>query len=166
MYPKGPLWLHFAERNKPGPTLILIDTKMKEWYNINMTTVYETAELTAAIGCTWQEGDAAQYEITVPHGLLRTVHDRTNNYNLQWLESSAPRQGLGRQLLFEGLSHAQRLGAEHISATIMSKECLEDMKVVFGEDCIAVFHEGYYKDDPRVAELDPKLRLAELDLDL
>lgn len=123
-----------------------------------------TLEQVACITPTWQEENAAHYDITIPHGILQTIHDRTNSYKLQWLESFASRQGVGKQLLFEGLAHAQQLGAEHISAIIMSKECLEDMKIVFGEDCITVFHDGYYKNDHRLAELDPDHPIAELDL--
>jgi|GEM_PF-3590601 len=53
-------------------------------------------------------------------------------------------QGIGKLLLRASLEHAQELGARHIIAGIISRECLDAMRRVFGDESISVAHVGEY----------------------
>ncbi|GEM_PF-2438222 len=57
------------------------------------------------------------------------------------------RLGIGTLLLRTGRDHAQILGASCITASIISRECLQVMENVFGPDGITVFLRGEFAAD-------------------
>ena len=56
------------------------------------------------------------------------------------------RQGYGKELLHRAADHAASLGATAIDASIVSRESLDTMKSVFGEEFIDIESVGPYGD--------------------
>lgn len=54
------------------------------------------------------------------------------------------RQGIGKQLLRQALGEAQKVQAKAVVASIVSRECLEAMQVVFGEESLTIDSIGPY----------------------
>jgi hypothetical protein len=59
-------------------------------------------------------------------------------YHITDIDVSLPRRGIGRRLLRSGQEQATNLGARSIVAAIISRECLESMVMVFGQEHISV----------------------------
>lgn len=55
------------------------------------------------------------------------------------------RQGIGRTLLRLALQVAAEQQAAKVTAYITSRECLENMRMVFGEESLEVMREGEYQ---------------------
>ena len=79
--------------------------------------------------------------------------------------SDRRRRGVGKELLRASQAHARELGAKVIFAAIISRECLDAMNTVFGEESIRVSILGTYApegkdygDIPTSAVLHAKLK--------
>jgi GNAT superfamily N-acetyltransferase len=105
----------------------------------------------AETGITVQEVERRQtciiYHITTAFGGLETTY-RTNCgwYQLVNLDVDPDhrRQGIGKGLLMTGLEHARKLNATKVIASIISRECLDAMTSVFGEEHIDICKKGDY----------------------
>jgi GNAT superfamily N-acetyltransferase len=60
------------------------------------------------------------------------------------VEPACRGQGLGKELLKGARREAQTLGASTITATIISRECLDAVRGVFGEGAVLVREVGSY----------------------
>lgn len=65
------------------------------------------------------------------------------------VEKEHRRRGIGKTLLREALNFANDLDARLIHAAIISREYLDAMTQVFGEETINVAELGGYEDDPQ-----------------
>jgi hypothetical protein len=64
--------------------------------------------------------------------------------NLEVSDRGERRRGVGKGLLRVALGHAESLEARTVLAIIISRECLDAMEAVFGEDSIEVLDRGGY----------------------
>ncbi len=60
------------------------------------------------------------------------------------VDSDKRRQGIGKHLLKASQEHARELGAKVIFSAIISRECLDAMTRVFGEESVLVAEVGEY----------------------
>lgn len=96
--------------------------------------------------CTDPDGRIV-YTITTQHGSL----DATFRPNVEWfcvanvdVERAHRRQGIAKLLLQVALEKARQDGAKLVYSAVTSRECLEAMKTVFGEEAISIEREGTY----------------------
>jgi GNAT superfamily N-acetyltransferase len=77
------------------------------------------------------------------------------SYNLPWgffyisdihVEPALRRNNIGKQLLSVALEAAQEKDASMIMSAIVSRECLDAMRSVFGSNALQVLEEGTYQD--------------------
>jgi hypothetical protein len=74
--------------------------------------------------------------------LLADFEPVSGVFKIQGFGVSAPRIGLGKELLRRAEEEARQLSARTIVATIVSRECLASMTEVFGGDNIAIKKQG------------------------
>jgi len=72
------------------------------------------------------------------------------------VDKSHRRQGIGKALLRYAFSEAEELDARLIHAAILSRECLDAMRTVFGEEAIIADEEGTYTADNEFDRYDTK----------
>jgi GNAT superfamily N-acetyltransferase len=87
------------------------------------------------------------FELVASHGTLDAEYDLTTG-GLEIasvdVEPVFRGQGIGKALLRSALEIAQEQEARFISADIVSRECIDMMRVVFGEKAVQVIEEGDY----------------------
>ncbi len=87
------------------------------------------------------------YDLTYPHGLLQASYDQTPRWfciaNID-VEEDFRRQGIGKLLLRRSVSLAEEVGAQLIYAAIVSRESLDMMTSVFGEEAVKIRQVGSY----------------------
>lgn len=89
--------------------------------------------------------DASYYALSTAHGWLETVYRRQiRQYTLANIEVTKQRESIGKFLMESGLQHARRLKASYVVGLIISRECLDAMTHVFGEENIQVNERGKY----------------------
>lgn len=86
------------------------------------------------------------YRITTEAGAIDAVHHPSEmRYTIANFDVYLQRRrGIGKELLRASRNHAKTLGAKVIFAAIISRECLDAMKAVFGEDAVHVSELGDY----------------------
>lgn len=87
------------------------------------------------------------HEFTVDHGSLNAVFDpRSGLFGISNVDvdGNFRRRGLGKAMIQEAYDFAQSIGAGCIYSAITSRECLDAMRSVFGDDVISVSREGTY----------------------
>jgi hypothetical protein len=88
------------------------------------------------------------YELDCEHGHLDASFDPFIKWvcisNLD-VDTDFRRQGIGKMLLRESITLSQELNANLIYAAIISRECLDAMRAVFGTEHISVVNEGEYE---------------------
>lgn len=87
------------------------------------------------------------YNIRADHGYIDAMYDEMSSlYRIAtlYVSSEARGQGIGKNLLRTSRSHAKDLGAKSIFAVIISRECIDAMEAVFGEEAIKVERRGEY----------------------
>lgn len=63
------------------------------------------------------------------------------------LQVTRQRRGIGKLLLQSGLEHAAEVQADYIESMIISRECLQAMRSVFGHERLTVEREGKYNSE-------------------
>lgn len=92
--------------------------------------------------------DGRPFELSIKHGWLETIlRPETGQYLLANLQVTRQREGRGKLLLQSSIEHAQSLGAEYMESFIISRECLQAMRAVFGYHHITVAAEGKFSPD-------------------
>ena len=94
---------------------------------------------------TFRSGDL--YLLTTKYGGIDALYNKdTKHYTIANfdVDRSARREGIGKNLLDTSKIHARELGAEIIKAAIISRECLDAMSAIFGEDSIIIDQKGEY----------------------
>lgn len=87
------------------------------------------------------------YCITTESGAIDAVyHTADRRYAIANFDvvANARRRGIGKELLRASKQHACELGARIIFAAIISRECLDAMQTVFGEENVYVGELGDY----------------------
>lgn len=85
------------------------------------------------------------YEFSTENGtMITSYHSRVRWYTICSIDTYAPRQGIGKLLLESAKADAIQRGADIIMAGIVSRECLESMRSVFGEAALDVQKLGAY----------------------
>lgn len=74
--------------------------------------------------------------------LQADINHQTKEFEILMVMASTPRIGLGKALLRRAAEEAQLMGAQTISACIVSAECLASMTDVFGRAAIHVDERG------------------------
>jgi hypothetical protein len=90
-------------------------------------------------------GDKQIYHIQSSYGgveVIFTPDDRI--YQIANFDVSERRQGHGKNLLRTSAEHAEALGARAVIAAIISRECLDAMSSVFGQEHIEIDALGEY----------------------
>jgi GNAT superfamily N-acetyltransferase len=91
-----------------------------------------------------------KYEFQTEHGYLDASYDlSTNHFGIKMVhvESSHQRQGIGKELLQAALQQARQTDARYIVGLVISRECLDAMQAVFGEEALIVKSLGFYEAD-------------------
>jgi GNAT superfamily N-acetyltransferase len=95
-------------------------------------------------------GNRMVYEFETTHGMLDSVLDPA----IGWLgianidvERGHRRQGIGKALLRAALEFAQEQDVRYVHAAIISRECLDAMVSVFGEDALQIKNTGSYEEE-------------------
>lgn len=105
-------------------------------------------------------GTADIYHLVTEKGGVEAVyHTDERRYTIANfdVDVKARRRGIGKELLRASQTHARELGAKVVFAVIISRECLDAMRSVFGEESVFVAEEGGY-DSGEGAE--PKARTS------
>lgn len=114
-----------------------------------MTVVSPESE-TSAIGLNVSQSDEngfTTYVINVDNDLghlVATFDGITSIFDIEWIQTGVPRQGLGKLLLRKAFKIAEESEAELITAAIVKRQCLDDVNEVFGTDSVHVKHLGDY----------------------
>lgn len=103
------------------------------------------------------------FEAECEFGYVTSSHHPNSPYFLISdieVKPEAREQGIGKGLLRLTLAEALKTDADFIIASIISKECLDAMRAVFGEASIKVDEEGTYGIDRSTSNSVTKRTLA------
>ena len=89
-------------------------------------------------------GDGDLYDLSNDYGYIDAIYSPDGIYQISSIVVSSRRKGHGQNLLRKSEEHARELGARKIGAVIISRECLEAMTRVFGEDSLTVLQRGEF----------------------
>ena len=106
----------------------------------------ETGDLDITITHDSHFNNSDIYRISTELGGIDAVyHPKELRYTIANIDVySHRRRGVGKELLRVSQSHARELGARVIFAAIISRECLDAMTSVFGEEFIYTSQVGTY----------------------
>lgn len=95
------------------------------------------------------------YQIKTPHGYLDATFDaEARIFNIGYVFVHSKRGlGFGRQLVTYALQEAIELGAERVTAKLVSREAVDTSRSVFGEEAVRVEFLGQYGQDQRPPHL-------------
>ena len=77
----------------------------------------------------------------------------SKEFKIQGISGDRKHRGMGRELLRTSIIEAGKVKASKILATIVTRECLEAMIDIFGEDSVEVHRVGEYKKHGTAAHL-------------
>lgn len=92
-------------------------------------------------------GGGAYYLITATGGKLRAILfpiEKCLALSDFFVDPEYRRRGIGKALVTQALRIAENEDAASVAAAIVSRECLDVMRSVFGEDALRVTLEGEY----------------------
>lgn len=105
----------------------------------------DTQNTAIAINSTAKFVEQEFFHITTEHGAIEVIYrENIGQYMIANFDVGKPRQGIGKELLRASLRHAQELKASYMVAAIISRECLQSMMSIFGEEAVEVYEPGSY----------------------
>jgi GNAT superfamily N-acetyltransferase len=87
------------------------------------------------------------FDFEVPHGSMNTIFlPGARFYVIDNIDVEQPhrRQGIGKMMLRGALEHATEIHADLIISAVVSRECLQAMRGVFGPEALEIEKEGIF----------------------
>lgn len=98
-----------------------------------------------------ETGNPNEYIVEHPHGYVSFLLERETGLveiDDGWVDPDFTRRGIMKNMLRYTTQVAHEIGGRVLSASIVSREGLDAMRSVFGEEHITVNREGNYGDPP------------------